>query len=63
MSRITDTERGARIAQEMARERLLQPDLFPGFGIGDLYFWRAIKDAADATLNECHWAREVTAQA
>lgn len=57
MSRITDTERGARIASDMAAARIMQPDLF-----GDalsLDFWEAVYDAAEDQLIECMALRAV----
>lgn len=51
MSRITDTERGARIAFDIAYDRFDQPDLFGD--APDLAFWGAIARAASEQLAEC----------
>lgn len=51
MSRPTDTERGARIALNLAAAHLMQPDLF-----GDTMpreFWQVIELAANDQLDEC----------
>lgn len=54
MSRPTDTERGARLAYEVALERM--QDLFPVEGQGRA-FWSAIADRADLTISECNALR------
>ena len=61
MSRITDTERGARIALSVAVQNILQPDLFNDGP--SLAFWQQIECAANDALDECAWARQATAQA
>jgi hypothetical protein len=63
MSRITDTERGARIALDEALH-VLHPDLFPDMlPQGEQDMWWSILNAARFQLAECRWSREVTAQA
>lgn len=52
MSRITDTERGARIAAAIADQRLAQPDLFDDTAATE-QLWLPILDAAHAQLDEC----------
>lgn len=59
MSRPTDTERGARLAYEVAIERLQQ--LFPADGLSR-EFWDGIADEAAVVRAECRWLREVQAQ-
>lgn len=61
MSRITDTERGARLALTIAVENILQPDLFATPGM--LAFWQQIECAANDALDECAWSRQAIAQA
>lgn len=51
MARITDIQRGARIALDIAAAHLIQPDLF-----GDALsreFWQAIESAANDQLDDC----------
>lgn len=62
MSRITDTERGARIALDIAAQNILQPKLFANDGPA-LEFWQGIECAANDTLDECAWSRQAMAQA
>jgi hypothetical protein len=56
MSRPTDTERGARLAYEIAQEQLQQ--LFPEV---PREFWAAIADEASVTLAECSFLRQAVA--
>lgn len=61
MSRITDTERGARMALDIAHPLATQLGLFgdvPGYE-----FWDAIEAAAAEQLHECRALREAMAQA
>lgn len=55
MSRPTDTERGARLAYDVAMERM--QDLFPADGQGRA-FWSAIADEAAVTVAECGFLRK-----
>lgn len=57
MARITDVERGARIAWEIAAERLVQPELFDD-GV-PASMWDAIENAALAQIAECNALRAV----
>lgn len=54
MSRPTNTERGARLAYEIAQEQLQQlfPDQLPR------EFWIAIADEASVTIAECSFLRQ-----
>lgn len=54
MSRPTNTERGARLAYDIALEHLQQ--LFPANGLGH-EFWSPIADEAAVTLAECRFLR------
>lgn len=54
MSRPTDTERGARLAYDIAVERL--QDMFPADGL-DRAFWDGIADEAAVTVAECGFLR------
>lgn len=56
MSRITDSERGARIAWDMAFEREMQLELFAADL--DPAFWRRVRIAAEQQLEEEHAMRE-----
>lgn len=56
MSRPTDTERGARLAYEIAQEQLQQ--LFPAL---PREFWTQIADEASVTLAECSFLRQAVA--
>lgn len=63
MSRITDTERGARIAEEQALH-VLHPDLFPELLSQDEQaIWWGILAQARAVIDEGRWSREVMAAA
>ena len=53
MARTTDTERGARLAYEIAQVAL--QDLFPELPRS---FWEEIADEASVTIAECSWSRE-----
>ncbi|MGS1079146.1 hypothetical protein [Pseudoxanthomonas beigongshangi] len=55
MSHPTDIERGARLAYDIAVERL--QDLFPAEGQGRT-FWSAIADESAVTLAECRLLRQ-----
>ncbi|MCD9030373.1 hypothetical protein LDO32_01310 [Luteimonas sp. Y-2-2-4F] len=55
MSRITDTERGARIALAMAEQLGMQPDLYAD--ALPVEFWHAIADAARLELDDQHALR------
>ena len=58
MSRITDTERGARIAREIAEAKLRQGDLFDRV---DRRLWQSIHDRACLQLvEEMACRRELT---
>lgn len=57
MSRPTDTERGARLAYDIAQEQLQQ--LFPGQLSRE--FWAQIADEATVTIAECAFLRQVQA--
>ena len=52
MARLTDTERGARIARRMAWDRLAQADLFPATVAADRELWQSILDRAEITVAE-----------
>lgn len=56
MARISDTERGARIALDVSRQYYAQPDLF-GAALGE-EFWLAIYAASVDQLCECAAYRE-----
>ncbi|AXI83599.1 hypothetical protein LPH50_00265 [Xylella taiwanensis] len=56
--RITDTERGARMALEVADIRALQFDLFEVIP-DQLEFWSDIRVAALDQLDECALLRQV----
>jgi hypothetical protein len=56
MSRITDTERGARLALSAAAAALIQPDLFGS--VLPVEFWRDIETAANDQLDECDALRD-----
>ncbi|MBD9377956.1 hypothetical protein [Pseudoxanthomonas sp. PXM04] len=60
MSRPTDTERGARLAYDIAIERL--QDLFPAEGQGRA-FWSTIADESAVTLAECALLRQAQGDA
>ena len=51
MARITDTERGARIALDIASARILQPHMFGDRP--DYAFWQSVRIAAQEQLIEC----------
>ena len=51
MARITDVQRGARIALEVAAAHLVQPDLFADAIPRD--FWQDIERAANDQLDDC----------
>ena len=51
MSRVSDVERGARLALQIAAGRRDQPDLFPD-SLGPT-FWQGIVVAACAQLDDC----------
>lgn len=55
MSRITDTERGARIALAMAEQLGMQPDLLDD--ALPVEFWDAIADAARLELEDAQALR------
>lgn len=56
MSRPTDTERGARLAYDIAQEQLQQ--LFPQL---PREFWAEIADEASVTIAECSFLRQAVA--
>ena len=56
MSRTTDTERGARMAVEIAYPHVQQRDLFPSTMPTD--FWRGILAAASDQLTESKILRD-----
>lgn len=62
MSRRTDAERGARLAHEIALQHLVQSKLFP---TGDAEaldaLMRECAAAANRTIAECEWSRQVIA--
>lgn len=62
MSRPTDTERGARIASDIAFLKLYPPQtlLFPHkrLNAAERSFWQKIFAAAEAELAECQALRE-----
>ena len=57
MARITDAERGARLALDIAVLARMQPDMFDG-GLPDA-FWHGIEMAAHDQLDECIALRAV----
>lgn len=59
MSRLTDTERGARLAVEIAGQALFPPPLFPDLKPTpeQSAFWRSVLEAADYQLAECEALR------
>lgn len=56
MSRPTDTERGARLALDIAELKVHQPDLF--LDALSVDFWRDIANAAAVTVAECRLLKE-----
>lgn len=61
MSRPTNVERGARLAHEIALQHLTQPSLFPtGDAEALAALMRETMAAANRTIRECEWSRQVT---
>jgi len=60
LSRPTDTERGARLAYDIAVDRL--QDMFPADGL-DRSFWDGIADEASVTIAECGFLRRAQVHA
>lgn len=60
MARTTDTERGARLAYDLAVQALAGLPLFPGLVLTDelARIWMDIQFAALDTMDECRLARE-----
>ncbi len=61
MSRPTNTERGARIAYDLAQLKLIQRELFPSRRTPPLKLWREIAAIASEQLAECQALREAHA--
>lgn len=61
MARTTDTERGAKIALDVAQTKRIQRDLFPSRRAPSLKFWREIERIAEEQLQECRGLREAHA--
>ena len=64
MSRISDTERGARIAERIANKKLaahFSPSLFPErMKPAQVRFWETILGAASDQVNESEFCRGVS---
>ncbi|CAN7348063.1 hypothetical protein LJR168_002001 [Pseudoxanthomonas sp. LjRoot168] len=61
MARTTDTERGARIALDIAQTKRIQRDLFPSRRAPSLKFWREVERIATEQIDECRALREARA--